>query len=164
MADKIAVLRAGKLEQFGRPLDLYNAPANRFVAGFIGSPKMNFMEGQLVDTGNAGDIGFQAEGGPVITLQRARFDGSIGTRVELGIRPNHLRLEDGGMPFTVRSVEQLGGETYAYGFAPGCESATLYAQGQVPIQPGETLAVALDLDHAHLFDLASGATLKNRAP
>ena len=160
MADKIAVLRAGRLEQFGKPLDLYNNPGNRFVAGFIGSPKMNFIKGTIVD--HDGGIGFQADDAPVVPLAAGRYDkgAAPGTEVELGIRPNHMRLADDGMPFDVASVEQLGGETYAYGKIPGSDQATLHMQGQVPISAGEKLRFEVEPAEAHLFRLSDGQSLR----
>ena len=153
MADKIAVLRDGCVEQFGKPLDLYNAPTNRFVAGFIGSPKMNFIKGELVAGASANTIGFKAANAPVVDLNAADFDATAapGAAVELGIRPNHLSLAGEGLPFDVQSVEHLGGETYAYGVIAGTANATLHLQGQVDMKPGTRLYCAVDAAAAHLF-------------
>ena len=91
MADKIAVLRLGKLEQFGAPLALYNRPANLFVAGFIGSPKMNFLAGQ-VDADDRARL--RLETGEVLAIPQAGFAQRSGANVTLGIRPNHLHAAD----------------------------------------------------------------------
>ena len=146
MADKIAVLRAGRVEQFGPPLELYTAPANRFVAGFIGSPQMNFIDGIIAEGG------FVADGGGSLALPQQRFSAQAGARVTLGIRPNHMsRTKDGGLSMQVRSVEQLGGETFAYGQTAAGAELTLHMQGQVPVAPGTALALDIDTAHAHLF-------------
>ncbi|MBO6727888.1 MAG: sn-glycerol-3-phosphate ABC transporter ATP-binding protein UgpC [Rhizobiaceae bacterium] len=162
MADKIAVLRAGLLEQFGAPLDLYNHPANSFVARFIGSPKMNFIGGTVADGERAG-IRFVSEGAE-LALDRSRFAVAPGTTVELGIRPNHLRLsKDGdGMPVEAKSVEQLGGETFVYGTVPDGTDITVHMQGQVPVEPGEVIHVEIDPALAHLFDGETGRSLSER--
>lgn len=160
MADKIAVLRAGQLEQFGPPLELYNNPRNRFVAGFIGSPKMNLLQGALVENSDRG-LAFQPPGGPRVPIDQRRFSCRAGDRVELGVRPNHLRIveENKGLRFAVRAVEQLGGETYAYGEMPGAPQATLHQNGQVDIRPGEQLHLAFSDPHYHLFSSATGDSL-----
>ena len=160
MADKIAVLRAGRLEQFGAPLDLYNAPANRFVAGFIGSPKMNFLKGAVVEARDG--LAFRPDGGDPVALDASRFDCHAGDQVELGVRPNHLTLatDGGGLPFTVHSVEQLGGETYAYGQMPGSGKATLHQSGQVDIRAGQIVHVQLSDGAYHLFSVETGLSLR----
>ena len=144
MADKIAVLRAGRVEQFGAPLDLYNHPANKFVAGFIGTPRMNFLE---VRKGESGKI--VLPGGKVVLAPRA-WTWQGGT-ASLGIRAHHLKIHDGGeLAFIAKAVEQLGGETYIYGTVEG-QDMTLHLPGQAVVQPGEGLRLKLDLKHIHLF-------------
>ena len=107
MADKIAVLRLGELEQFGVPLDLFNRPKNIFVAGFIGSPKMNFIEGQ-VDPSDSQILVLKT--GERFTLPDTGFNQSPGQNVTLGVRPVDLQPNDtGNLTMEVRSVEQLGG-------------------------------------------------------
>ena len=141
MADKIVVLRAGRIEQVGSPLALYNKPANRFVAGFIGSPQMNFFDA---------DVGADRRLWPVfggsISVPGLAGAGTVanGTRVVLGVRPEHLRLEPGGdalaLPMTVTQVEQLGGLSLIYGNLPGdAGRLTLQCGGQVSVRVGDTL-------------------------
>jgi multiple sugar transport system ATP-binding protein len=152
MADKIAVLRAGRLEQFGPPLELFNAPANRFVAGFIGSPKMNFIRGTMGEGGI-----FLSEGGAAVALEAARFTTRPGQAVELGVRPSHANLAEGhGVPLQVRAVEQLGTETFVYGAVAGSDDFALQLPGQVAITPKTTLHIAIDASAAHLFDIETG--------
>ncbi len=151
MADKIAVLRAGKLEQFGPPLELFNAPANRFVAGFIGSPKMNFVKGTIGEGG-----AFVSEGGAEVQMDTSRFNLRPNQAVELGVRPSHTSPADGGIPLKVRAVEQLGTETFVYGSVDGAEEFAMQLSGQVNIQPDTVQHVAIDAGSAHLFDLDTG--------
>ncbi|MEJ6390320.1 ABC transporter ATP-binding protein [Gymnodinialimonas ulvae] len=151
MADKIAVLRAGRLEQFGPPLDLFNAPANRFVAGFIGSPKMNFVKGTMGEGGR-----FISDGGAEVQMDTARFKTRPNQAVELGVRPSHTSPSDGGIPLKVRAVEQLGTETFVYGAVDGAEEFAMQLAGQVNIQPDTVQHVAIDAAAAHLFDLDTG--------
>lgn len=161
MADKIAVLRDGLLEQFGAPLDLYNRPDNRFVAGFIGSPKMNFIRGTIAEDSNPDKFVFVSEGGAKIALDGSQFNLTSGAEVELGIRPNHANLtEDSAhIPLKVRTVEQLGGETYVYGEVEGSETFAMQLSGQVGIEAGAVLEVGIDLEYVHIFDVKTGLSL-----
>ena len=154
MADKIAVLRAGRLEQYGAPLDLYNAPANRFVAGFIGSPKMNFLPGDFRD----GAV--HLTNGAEVDLRDAGFSGK--GPVELGVRANHLEIvppEDAAMICRVNTAEQLGGETFIYGELGDGSPVTLHRPGQVPVSRGEKIGIAFDPERIHLFAQDSGVSL-----
>lgn len=158
MADKIAVLRLGELEQFGRPLDLYNNPANIFVAGFIGSPKMNFLKGRVA-TENRELL--ELETGETLPLPATGFAQRPGQSVTLGIRPNHLAIVQGGpVTMEVKSVEQLGGEAYVYGALKTGQPISLHLPGQIGAGIGEVLALAPDGDEIHLFDTESGLTLR----
>ncbi len=157
MADKIAVLRDGLVEQFGRPLDLYNAPANIFVAGFIGSPKMNFLPGTFKDGILALDNGER------VSIPTEGYDLSEGLKVTLGIRPNDIRPSQGtasGLSVSVRSVEQLGGDSYIYAETPTREAVTVHQPGQTKVDIGETISLAFDAGQVHLFSTDSGASLR----
>ena len=158
MADKIAVLRLGELEQFGRPLDLYNRPRNIFVAGFIGSPKMNFIAGQIAPEDGGRMV---LETGEVLALPPGRFDAAPGEAVTLGVRPNHLQVaEDGPIRMEVGSVEQLGGEAYLYGKLADGNPITLHSPGQTGARIGEVLQLAPAPGETHLFDRESGQSLR----
>lgn len=144
MADKIAVLRNGQVEQFGAPLDLYNNPANKFVAGFIGTPRMNFL---TVDKGIDGKM--LLPGGKTLSVPK----GWIWThdQATLGVRAHHLKISDRGeLPFIVKAVEQLGGETYVYGRVDD-QPITLHLSGQASIGVEEIVHLKLDLKQTHLF-------------
>ena len=104
MADKIVVMNAGNVEQIGAPLELYDRPTNLFVAGFIGSPAMNFLKGRV--EGGA----FHADGGTALPLPRST-DGSDGKPAVYGVRPEHFQLNPDGLPAKVHVVEPTGSET-----------------------------------------------------
>ena len=158
MADKIAVLRLGKLEQFGAPLDLYNRPANLFVAGSIGSPKMNFLSGQ-VDADDRARL--RLETGEVLAIPQAGFAQRSGANVTLGIRPNHMHAADAGpVKVAVRAVEQLGGESYVYGQTASGTAITLHSPGQTGIDLGDVIHVDAPTDEMHLFDTDTGLSLR----
>lgn len=152
MADKIAVLRLGRLEQFGRPLDLFNAPANRFVAGFIGSPAMNFIRGKVQEGGVV------TEAGDVLDLPDQGFDLGPGQSVDVGIRAAHFDLHPDGLSMLVDSVEQLGTESYLYGHLSDGTSITLHRLGQVTTGKGATIHIRHDPGRMHVFDAETGQT------
>ncbi|MGH1482575.1 MAG: ABC transporter ATP-binding protein [Geminicoccales bacterium] len=149
MADKIVVLRDGRIEQVGAPLDLYNHPANRFVAGFIGSPRMNFLEAIL-----AGPASLGLEGVPAIELKSAVTSTSEGSALTYGIRPEHVRLVDqanGTIPATAVSVEQLGSDSYLYCELPAGQALTVHHPGQTSARRGDAVHLQFDAGAAHLF-------------
>ena len=162
MADKIAVLRAGKVEQYGKPLDIYNHPVNRFVAGFIGSPRMNFIEATVSDT-NAENITMSTPSGSAIQLDAITFNAGHNQQVSIGVRANHLELVDpdkGEFVMEVSSTEQLGGETYLYGSVGQGSDFTVHLPGQVMIERGERIGVILSKTETQLFDGDSGVSLR----
>ena len=158
MADRIVVLRGGHVEQVGTPLELYNRPANRFVAGFIGSPQMNFLAGTAESAPDGGqrirlDSGSSGNG-----AQRVPGMAQPSTpRVVVGIRPEHAVLQRTGdaaldVPATVERVEQLGAASFLYCVLPGGEKLTVHAPGQVDVRAGAALQVALPIASCHVFD------------
>ncbi|SEL28638.1 ABC transporter ATP-binding protein [Pacificibacter marinus] len=157
MADKIAVLRRGELEQFGAPLDLFNRPNNIFVAGFIGSPKMNFFQGEI-DANDRQVLVLKT--GEKMTLPAAKFTQQPGQAVTLGIRPNSLKPDQtGSLTMEVGSVEQLGTESYLYGSLADGTGITIHSPGQTLVTPGEKILIDTDEDAIHLFDTHSEKTL-----
>ncbi|APT58273.1 MAG: sn-glycerol-3-phosphate ABC transporter ATP-binding protein UgpC [Azospirillum brasilense] len=147
MADKIVVLRAGKVEQIGSPLDLYNNPANRFVAGFIGSPKMNFLSVAPAPGGEGVILG-----GQEVRLPGLRPPAEEG--LVLGIRPEHLRAGSDGVQLgglRVQLVEQLGSASLVYGQTADGQAVTLQLEGQRRIHPGENIPITCDAGDCHLF-------------
>jgi len=151
MADKIVVLRLGKIEQIGSPLDLYNKPNNRFVAGFIGSPQMNFVP---VIAGDNGQV--STTYGTSITLPTIQKV-VAGTALTLGVRPEHLSFEctpaSLGLPIKVTEVEQLGGHCLIYGTLPSDGTrVTAQCEGQQPTRSGDTVTLYAQADSCHLFE------------
>ncbi|MCB1448327.1 MAG: sn-glycerol-3-phosphate ABC transporter ATP-binding protein UgpC [Rhizobiaceae bacterium] len=114
LADKIVVLKDGRIEQVGSPMELYHHPVNRFVGGFIGSPKMNFIKARI-GSASAGGVEILLPGGVRMTVPVAAQTAANGEGVELGVRPEHLRVDDSGpLSGTVIVVERLGSETFLH--------------------------------------------------
>ncbi|MBK8440920.1 MAG: sn-glycerol-3-phosphate ABC transporter ATP-binding protein UgpC [Rhodobacter sp.] len=154
MADRIVVLNGGRIEQVGAPLDLYDSPANVFVAGFIGSPAMNMMPG--VVRGGAVEVA-----GARLPLP-ARLAVAEGREVTYGIRPEHLGVGDAGLAGTVAVVEPTGSETHVVvraGDPSGGREVVAMFRDRVTFRPGDALVLAPDADKVHLFDKGSGVRL-----
>ncbi len=150
MADKIAVLRDGRLEQFGTPLELFNNPDNRFVAGFIGSPAMNFLKGEIAEGGVALAAGGHIPLGP-------RSGVGQGDAIELGIRPRDISIaKTGGVKGEVTEVEQLGSESYIFVTLQSGEPLVIHQAGQTDIAIGQTVAVKLAPEAVHIFRADTG--------
>jgi len=156
MADRIVVLRDGVIEQAGSPLDLYNRPANRFVAGFIGSPKMNFLEGTAAGLTSAG-LQVRLHGGETVVVPAATSQIADAAPVCVGIRPEHVELAAGGLPMQVALTEQLGGNTVLYGSLSAQQSLVVQVVGQSHIKRGDTVHVQLPAASCHAF-AADGRT------
>ena len=164
LADKIVVLSAGCIEQVGSPQQLYHHPANRFVAGFIGSPKMNFIDANIIALSSAGALLELSGGG----TQLAAVDTAtltLGERVTLGVRPEHLRIANDQPMLQARftALELLGDFSYLYASSAASEDALIL---RVPdsVQPasGSTIGVAADAHRCHLFR-ADGTAVARQA-
>ena len=156
MADKIVVMRDGKVEQAGDPLSLYDRPVNTFVAGFIGSPAMNMIPGLGRVGGNGAEVEF-AGGAKVPAPPRARV--ADGQEVLYGVRPEHFLLtEGGGLPVEVVVVEPTGADTQLYCRFDGKEVTSLI-RDRTNCRAGDRVGLAPDPTRAHLFDAASGLSL-----
>jgi ABC-type sugar transport system ATPase subunit len=171
MADTIVVLRMGRIEQVGTPLELYNAPANVFVAGFIGSPRMNFLEATVVRR-QEGAVDVRLDDGTQLALPRDPGGARDGDRLTLGIRPEHLAIsasdgEHQRAHVAVNLTEPLGGESFVYGSLQSGEPITIKQPGQIFIKSGAEIAVSIDPALCHLFDRegwALAATSRHRRP
>ena len=172
MADKIVVLRGGRIEQIGAPLDLYNAPANKFVAGFIGSPRMNFLAGKVAAF-DAGGVHVALDSNPASAAAAAVpviGDGAAsGIAVTLGIRPEHIALGRGGqsdltLDATVEQQEQLGAASFLYCALQTGEKLTVHAAGQVRSRPGDKMTVSFPAAESHLFHQTDGEPAFARVP
>jgi len=150
MADRIVVLSKGRIEQFGEPLELYNRPANQFVAGFIGSPRMNFLKGQASSQNE-----LRIEGLPPLKLLQSLPEALINTSITLGVRPEAVLVDDTnqqGLPAIANSVEQLGSESYLYCQLPAGQEITVHHVGQTRVARKEAIRLRFDMSMAHLFD------------
>jgi ABC-type sugar transport system ATPase subunit len=145
LADKIVVLRDGRIEQVGAPIELYEKPANVFVAGFIGSPKMNFFEIA------AGPDLHSPQLGEAIIQSATSSSASPKT---LGIRPEHVAIDEAG-PFAgiVKVVEQLGSVSYLYVETPAGATITVEQRRLTGVRVGDAIRFALEREHVHLFDV-----------
>ncbi|WP_129112732.1 ABC transporter ATP-binding protein [Halegenticoccus tardaugens] len=176
MGDRIAVLKDGRLQQIGTPLECYHAPQNEFVAGFIGSPGMNFFDVVVEETGGTTTLvheAFEYEvsedvGADLRETRRrdaAETDGR--RRATLGIRPEDIRLAEADDPNAIRTAvdvtEPLGDVTYVY-FRVGDEQYTASLAGDVLLDPNSALDVSFPEDRVHLFDGRTGEALRNREP
>ena len=156
LADRIVVLRAGKVEQIGTPLELFNTPANLFVAGFIGSPAMNFLPASVVDADEAG-LKISLLGQETLDIAITGARPASGARVTLGVRPQHIRLaaeDQTGFEIAITLVEALGTETVIYGEAGNGERVMAVLAGQHALKTGTTIRVTFDVADVHLFDEA----------
>ncbi len=149
LADRIVVLRAGRVEQVGSPLELYNAPANRFVAGFIGAPSMNFIEATLASL--AGDTATVTLPGGATATFTATAPLAPGAKLTVGIRPHHLHLGPDGLRAEVTLVEQLGAETVVHARA-GDTPLLAVAPGQQTLGVGQAVSLSLSGAPLHVFD------------
>jgi multiple sugar transport system ATP-binding protein len=158
LADKIVVLNAGNIEQAGSPLELYHHPVNLFVAGFIGSPKMNFLTTQVRAAGPDG-VTVTLSGGRDVRVPVAAGALRPGDKATLGVRPEHLKPSDNGeLAGDVIVAERLGGETYLYIRAASEPLFVVQADGDIPTRVHDRVAVGIDPETCHLFD-ADGRSL-----
>jgi ABC-type sugar transport system ATPase subunit len=160
LANRIVVVNEGNIEQVGSPLELYNRPDNLFVAGFIGSPKMNLLDA-VVAAGEGGSLSLTA--GPHRLSLPFEAACREGDRVTIGVRPEHIDVADpgdGDLDVIVDISEQLGGETYFYATPEGLPQMTIHQLGQLPLARGQNLALRLRQDMVHLFD-SSGSILRH---
>jgi multiple sugar transport system ATP-binding protein len=159
MADRIAVLKDGRLEQFGPPLELYNRPANLFVAGFIGSPRMNFLNGKIQALSKKA-VTILLDAGGKLDVPCVPGDAVVGLPVKLGVRPEHISLVEkgaGDVKLAVTITEQLGGESYLHGTVPSGESLSVRLAGQTRVSRNETVGLRLaEPALRHLFNAQTG--------
>ena len=170
MGDRLVVMRDGRIQQIGVPVQLYRRPANRFVAGFIGSPSMNFLEGELVRDGGPA---FSGDGItlPIPDCHRDSLSGHVGRRVILGIRPEHIRYapaadasgESEDVTAKVEVVEPMGHETWLYLRIGRATCVARVSADPVP-SVDETVSLAFDLSAVHFFDPETEAALLREAP
>lgn len=157
MADKIVVLHDGEVEQVGSPMELYHHPRNRFVAGFIGSPKMNFLNVGL-EKAHAEGVSITLPSGRICSVPADGSGLAANAKLELGIRPEHLQLDDQGLlEGEIKVLERLGGQTSLY-VQMGDIMMTIMADGDVAHRVHDTVRFSFEPQRAHLFD-GDGLTL-----
>jgi multiple sugar transport system ATP-binding protein len=163
MGDRVAVMKDGVLQQCDTPLNLYDSPRNLFVAGFIGSPAMNLMEGDVAEDGI--HIGDYVVGVPREVLAKAPNE----KRLVLGIRPENFALGSGtsGIGIDVAVVEELGADAFVYGTVAGladedkltAQQITARISSRTPPERGSTIRLEIDPEHVHVFSQADGRRL-----
>ncbi len=153
LGDRLVVMHAGHAAQIATPMEIWARPADTYVAGFIGSPAMNFLEGTLVEGGRA--VALKA--GPVLRFADGPRAGGEGMPLTIGIRPEHVELAKGGIPLPLDLVEPLGSETVLHGRLPGGEALVVKLAGPAPDAP--SLPVVLPAAALHVFDGETGKRL-----
>jgi multiple sugar transport system ATP-binding protein len=161
LADKIVVLREGNIEQVGRPLEIYDRPANLFVAEFIGSPAMNLIKGEIA--GNGAELGVRIAGGSVLPLGKVNGV-KPGQKVVYGVRPEHLAVvaEGSGVAATVSVLEPTGPEIHVFAMLGEDEVCAITDDREVA-GAGAAIGLSPRLSRVHLFDAETGQALSRGA-
>ncbi len=163
LAERIIVLRKGRVEQIGSPRDLYDRPSSLFVAGFIGSPAMNIFEGEITGLGPDG-VRIRIRGGSEIRAEVDATGAAIGMRATIGVRPEHATIDGNAnrIETVIDIVEGLGGHSLIYLKTRGAdEGAILQASGDFRGCKGEALTLSLPAEHCHVFN-AEGRAFPRR--
>ena len=157
LADRLIVMNSGVADQIGTPMDVYDRPASVFVAGFIGSPSMNFLAAKVSNGGKAVEVAGLGIAGVALPLARPT-SAPDGMSIALGIRPEHLLpVADGPLEFTIELAEPLGADTLLHGhFGDARELVTVRQGGHVLAKPGDKRRFAADPGNLHLFDSQGG--------
>ncbi len=153
LADRVVVMNAGRVEQIGPPLALYDRPASLFVAAFIGSPSMNFLQATVDADGRHARL----PDGSILALPDG-LQVAVGKAVTLGIRPAHWRLASQGCPATVSIIEPTGAETQL-SVRLGADTLRVLVAGRTAVRPGDAVHLAVDPADLHVFDPGTGARL-----
>lgn len=155
MADRIVVMNGGRIEQVGTPLELYDRPANRFVAGFIGSPAMAFLDARYRRTAGGAELVLTDD----TVLQVPPLAAEDGAELSVGIRPERYRLDaEGPLSQVVEVVEPTGPETHVVGRIAGTEVRCVFRERLSP-RPGDVLRLSALPEDMHVFAAASSARL-----
>ena len=166
LADRIVVMNEGRIVQVGEPLTVYNQPVSKFVAGFIGAPKMNFIPARLVD-GGAGSLAVELSEGVQLAVPRSRRDAYaplVDGAIELGMRPEDLTVDFGGDPAhatfeaPIDVIEPLGSEALVF-ITVNCVEVTAQCRSEDVARVGKTARFRADMDKMHLIDPGDGRVL-----
>jgi sn-glycerol 3-phosphate transport system ATP-binding protein len=152
LGDRLLVLHQGRTAQLATPMEVFDHPADTYVAGFIGAPAMNFLPAVLTDSGTAAKL----HAGPVLRFPAEETKGMDGTSLTIGIRPEHIRVDAEGLPLRIDLVEPLGSETLVHGrlAAPGETALVVKLSGKPP--EGEQVTVAFPPEAIHVFNGETG--------
>jgi sn-glycerol 3-phosphate transport system ATP-binding protein len=151
LGDRLLILHEGMPAQLATPMEVFERPADTYVAGFVGSPTMNFLPGRLVHDGTA----VQLDAGPLIPLEGRRAGGTV----TLGIRPEHLTFGGGDLTLAVDLIEPLGSETLVHGRVVGRDDEAIVVKVSGAVMPAETITVSVQAGQAHIFDQATGTRI-----
>ena len=162
LADKIVVLRAGRIEQVGAPLELYNDPDSLFVAGFIGSPRMNFLDAEVVSAESGSvTVALSDYGGATVPVSVQGQPPAVGSGVLMGIRPEHFMASgEVEIETTVDVVENLGGSSFAYARSEEEQPLTIELSDGQTATAGERLRAGFQASRAFLFEKNDGQRIR----
>ncbi len=163
MADRIVILNAGHVEQVGPPLEVYRRPRTVFAAGFLGSPKMNFLKGEIAEVGADG-VTVKLTGGGTVKAKVKGDGAKVGDSVTVGIRPEHLKVtagDKGPLSASVQLVEDLGDHSIMHIDREAVEGRVLAKVEKVPASEGQTVSFEMPTDEIHVFD-SKGVALPHR--
>jgi sn-glycerol 3-phosphate transport system ATP-binding protein len=152
LGDRLLILHQGMQAQLATPMEVFEHPADTYVAGFVGSPTMNFLGGRLVHGGTA----VQLDAGPLIPLQGHR----TGDSVTLGVRPEHLTPGGADLTLSVDLIEPLGSETLLHGNVAGHDALSIVVKVPGAVMPCETISVGVQAERVHIFDAATGRRIE----
>ena len=163
MADRIVVLKDGRVEQFGTPMELYHHPRTRFVASFIGQPNMNFLPALVTDASASG-VTVTLPGDVSVALPLNGTTVSVGDQIEVGLRPEHLTVQDDGqLEVRVNILERLGGLSITYSEVAGTRFCAAL-DGAVPVREDTVIRLHFDPAAAHAFDAHGNVLARLQAP
>lgn len=162
MADRIVVLNAGRIEQFGTPMELYHHPATKFVAGFIGQPNMNLLPAVIKGTGPDG-LSVELASGNMMTLPVDFGSAKVGDPVEIGVRPEDVSNGD-GIDINVHVLERLGGVSITYGQMDDGTRFCATLGGNAPVREGEVLSLSVSPNDCHVFNKSGDVMRRKNAP
>jgi sn-glycerol 3-phosphate transport system ATP-binding protein len=156
LGDRLLVLHQGRPAQFATPLEVFERPADTYVAGFIGAPAMNFLPAALTDQGTAARL----DAGPVIRFPDGRRPGPDGRRLTIGIRPEHLTVAEDQLRLHVDLIEPLGSETLVHGHLPTADETPMVVKVAGRAPAGDIIPVAIQPEFLHVFDQETGLRLE----
>lgn len=163
MADRIVVLKDGRVEQFGSPMELYHHPATRFVATFIGQPNMNLVPAMVLGA-DADGLTVELDGGAKMTLPVETPSGIVGQTVEVGIRPEDVELSKIGFEVGIRVLERLGGAAISYGSIGKDTKFCAALPGDAAVREGESMTLSVNPAACHVFDADGNVLRRQSAP